>query len=355
MNDDRISEFLRARGRAEPPVDLVPSILETLDRSTLHPSRFATFATAAVALGMAAVVLAFAVIFGQGMGQPVGSMPPSTFEPLGTPSPSAGASAAGPTTPASLPSSTPGFGASVFEDPDDCADDTVGYRVAFPDTWWWNEAFESDYGPRHACRYFAPAPFDVSTISREQPIPEGVAIHVDMIPPAGGLGQLGEVVSSEAVTVGGRSATREEQAYAPGGFLLPDERVYRYVINLPQDRRLVFSTDNQVGDYAENRLTLDRMMETLEVFQPGDTCGHPGPEFVCGQIVVVLAGETDEPIGEVVERNGGDPTTDIVERRDGVFTIAVPHGTEGDQVSLYRSDGAVGSAELRHLQADATE
>jgi hypothetical protein len=353
MNDDQIIEYLRSRGRGELPLDLVSSVMDAIDRVPQRRSWFASFVPALAAAGAVAVILALAVLVGQN-GPPTGSTQSPAQEPSMSPSPSA--TAAPTTAPSSEPSQEP-FGASVFDDPDSCEDDSVGYRVAFPDAWWWNEPFESEITPHPNCRYFAPDFFDASTVSREQPIPEGVAIDALVIPPDGGLGQLGEVVSSEELTLAGRPATREEQEYAPGGFHSPDERVYRYVIGLPEDRQLVFSTGNQVGDYEENRLVLDGMMETLELFEPDAICGPAGDRFVCGQIIVGLADGAAVPIETVVERSGGDPATDIIESLDevGAYMIAVPHGTEGDQVSRYRMNEAVDYAELNGAEGEVAE
>ena len=338
MNDDQIIEYLRSRSRAQPPADLIAHVMDAVDRVPQRRSWLASFVPALAAAGAVAVILALAVLVGQD-GPPTGSSGSPTPELSASPVPSALAT--------TEPSGEP-FGASVFDDPDSCEDDSVGYRVAYPDSWWWNEPFESEIGPHANCRYFAPEFFDAATVSREQPIPEGVAIFVSVISPDGGLGQLGDVVSSEELTVAGQPATREEQEFAPGGFLAPDERVYRYVIELSDDRRLVVSAGNRVGDYEENQQVLDGMMETLELFDPDDICGPDGDRFACGQIIVGLADGTGEPIETVVERNGGEPTTDIVERLDetGAYVVSVPHGAEGDEVSRYLLDESVGYAEL---------
>ena len=353
MSDERIIEYLRSRGRAEPPLDLVSSVVDAVDRVPHHRSWFAPFVPALAVAGAAAVVLAVAALIGQG-GPPTGGPQSPAQQPSPTSVPS--------TTPEATPEPTAEptqepAGASVSSGPDTCEDDSVGYRVAFPDDWWWNQPFESEIGPRANCRYFAADVFDVTTVSREQPIPEGVAIFVSIIGPDGALGQLGDVVSSEELTVAGQAAKREEQEYAPGGFLAPGERVYRYDIELPEGRRLVVSTSNQVGDYEENRQVLDGMMASLELFDPGDFCGPDGDRFACGQIIVGLADDASEPIETVVERNGGDPETDIADRLEEIdaYVIAVPHGTEGDQVSRYRLDAAVEYAELNGAEGEVVD
>ena len=284
----------------------------------------------------------------------VGACTASDGEPSsGSPSTSPAVQAADAAAPmdAATTAPSPGmFGASVFDEPDSCEDDSVGFRVAFPDAWWWNQPFDSEIGPHAQCRYFAPDFFDAGTVSREQPIPEGVAIHALVIPPGAGLGGSGEVVSSEEMTVAGQPATRSEEEHVPGGVLEPGERLYRYVIELPQDRQLAFVTGNATGDFDDNREVLDGMMETLEVFDPGDTCGPDGDQFVCGQVIVGLADDA-ESIEGIVERNGGE-AADILDRLDEIraYVVRVPHGTEGDVIVRYRLDDAVEYAELNQVE-----
>jgi hypothetical protein len=353
MTDDQIIQYLRSRGRVEPPVDLVSSVMDAIDRPPQRRSWFAPFIPALAAAGAVAIIVALAVLIGQG-GPPTGTSESPTQESSTSPSPSAS------TEPTVAPSTQPTgepFGAPVFADPDSCEDDSVGYRVAFPDAWWWNEPFASEIGPHANCRYFAPNFFDAATVSREQPIPEGVAIFASVIGPEGGLGQVGDVVSSEELTVAGQPAMREEQEYAPGGFLEPGGRIYRYVIELSEGRQLAFTANNQVGDYDENREVLDGMRETLELFEPDEICGPDGNRFRCGQIIVGLVDGAGEPIETIVERNGGNPATDIIDRLDEIsaYVIDVPNGTEGDAISRYLMDEAVEYAELNGAEGEVVE
>lgn len=274
----------------------------------------------------------------------------ATGSPTGTATPTATQTS----TPTADPTSSPtAFGAALFDDPDDCSDDSVGYRVAFPDAWWWNEPFDSEIGPHAQCRYFAPEAFDATTVSREQPIPEGVAIFAIVIPPGdAGLALPGEAVTSAEVSVGGQPALVAEYEHAPGGPLAEGERVYRYVIELEDGRELAWITGNSTGDYDENRTVLDRMMESIELFEPGDVCGPEGDRFACGQIIVGLRGDATAPIEEVVERNShGDSPTRIVERLDGInaYVLSVANGTEGDEISRYLLDDHVEYAELNGI------
>lgn len=285
------------------------------------------------------------------------SAPTERSSPSATPSPpSTGATDRATSEPTAA--ETP-FGAGIFEDPDDCEDDSVGYRVAFPDAWWWNEPFDSPIGPHVQCRYFAPEAFDVRTVNREQPVPEGVAVTVTVIPPGdAGVGLSGEVVASEEVTVADRPATTSEQVHAPGGFLSPGERLYQYLIDLGDGRDLLFVTGNSTGDYSENRRVLDGMMESLELFEPGEVCGPEGDRFVCGEIIVGLRDGAGISMDEVVARNshGGSPSR-IVERLEGInaFVLAVPHGTEGGEIGRYLTDEAVEYAVLNGAEGGVAD
>ena len=155
----------------------------------------------------------------------------------------------------------------------------------------------------------------------------------------------------------GHPAMREEEEFTPGGFLAPGERIYRYVIDLPDGGWLVFTATNQAGDYDENRAVLDLMMESLEVFEPDEICGPDGDRFWCGQIVVSLDDTAEVPIETIVERDSGDPATDIVERLPEIdaYVIAVPHGTEGDEVGRYLVDEAVEIADRNSAEGEVVD
>jgi len=55
MNDDQIVEYLRSRGRGEPPLDLVSSVMDAVDRAPQRRSWFAAFVPALAAAGAVAV------------------------------------------------------------------------------------------------------------------------------------------------------------------------------------------------------------------------------------------------------------------------------------------------------------
>lgn len=66
MNDERIIEYLRARGRVEAPLDLAGSIAETVaDAPQRRRSRFFPWLPAVAAVGAAAVIAVLAILLGQ--------------------------------------------------------------------------------------------------------------------------------------------------------------------------------------------------------------------------------------------------------------------------------------------------
>ena len=65
MSDERVIAYLRFRGQAQPPTDLVPRIVAAVDAAPVSRSPFAAFLPAAVAVGVLAVVAIVALILGQ--------------------------------------------------------------------------------------------------------------------------------------------------------------------------------------------------------------------------------------------------------------------------------------------------
>ena len=66
MNDERIIEYLRARGRADVPVGFVGSVMSAVEAAPVARMAFSWFLPAAVAIGVAAVVAVLALVLGPG-------------------------------------------------------------------------------------------------------------------------------------------------------------------------------------------------------------------------------------------------------------------------------------------------
>jgi carboxyl-terminal processing protease len=77
VSDERVIEYLRFRGQAQPPTDLVPRVMAAVETSPVGRSPFAAFLPASVAVGVAAVVTIVALLVSQGpdVGPSVSSTP----------------------------------------------------------------------------------------------------------------------------------------------------------------------------------------------------------------------------------------------------------------------------------------
>jgi len=147
--------------------------------------------------------------------------------------------------------------------------------VAFPDAWWWNTGFENaEIGRVAACRFFAPSSFDVSSVTRRDPIPDGVSIWLDYAK-GGCFGFINPILEERGVEIDGFSATVRE--FAQGQRSDSPPSYYRYTIELtpdlpcesPDSQTIVATTGVDLfGSYQDNKDMLDRMMRTLEIEIP---------------------------------------------------------------------------------------
>ena len=144
-----------------------------------------------------------------------------------------------------------------------CANPTDGYTVGYLSDWHANPAIAAPAGldPVAPCRFFAEEPFEVRPNAG---VPGTVAITFQVVPdvrpPSGSL-----VGAELQTTVGGRSATMREIEVGDGAFMPAGSLVYEYFVALDDGTFLLVSTDSaRDGDYAEHKLVLDRMMETLQ-------------------------------------------------------------------------------------------
>lgn len=172
------------------------------------------------------------------------------------------------------PTPTP-FGAAVFDDPDNCEHSSGAYRVALPDSWWWNTEYDHDaLGTLAACRFFSPEQYDITTASRDQPIPDRVSIWMDYAE-GGCYAYINPILEEREVTIDGFAGTATE--FAEGKRQDNPPSYYRYVIDLtpelpcedPQSARISATTGVDLfGNYDENKTMLDRMMETMQIEVP---------------------------------------------------------------------------------------
>ena len=139
---------------------------------------------------------------------------------------------------------------------EECANPDDGYTVAYPTGWHMNERVEGGESEDvAACRFFSPEEFVVAPASQATDIAVAIGVQQD-----------GPQATGEQTTIGGRPATRTESVASDGGFEPAGTQTYSYWIELDDGTWLVASTSdgpNWVGDYEENKATLDAMMESL--------------------------------------------------------------------------------------------
>jgi hypothetical protein len=247
----RLRTLLHAAAPPAAPnlTDRVLRVTATTPQRGASSLRFAMPALAAAAVVTVAVVV----------GLQVGRITPGPTGPVGsghsataTPSPTSSGSA--------LPTPDPTSSVSAFFR---CENPADGYAVDVPRDWFANPGIVASDGLDDvpACRYFAPAEFEVQPNSG---LPSTVAIGFQpatSIPPAGGT----EITRRE-LTVAGKDAVVREVETGAGGFMPPGTLVYEYYITLDDGSFLWVSTDSsRDGDYADHRQVLDQMMATLEI------------------------------------------------------------------------------------------
>jgi hypothetical protein len=228
---------------------------QVLQRSAAMPQRgnwTMRFAMPALA---AAAVAGAAVVVGLQLGQigPIQIGPSSSSSATATPSPTESTSP--------QPTATPTASVANFYR---CENSLEGYAVQVPQDWFANPEVRAPEGGDDipACRYFAPAEFEVRPNSG---IPQTVAISfqlVDAIGPSEGT----ELSSSETTIDGQDALVREVEITEGEPFLPAGTRVYAVYVSLDDGGYLRFSTDSsQDGDYEEHKAVMDQMTATLEI------------------------------------------------------------------------------------------
>jgi hypothetical protein len=165
-------------------------------------------------------------------------------------------------------------GGPLAQDGPDCRHTSGAYSVTLPAGWWTNVAYDhEELGEIGACESFAPAEFDPTTASREQPRPDGIAIALDYLD-GSCVGFINPILEERETTVDGHPARVLELAQGKEEDNPPGH--YQYIVDLAPDleceaggRYIVGTTGtDMVGDYEENKAILDRMMETMVVTPP---------------------------------------------------------------------------------------
>lgn len=169
----------------------------------------------------------------------------------------------------------------------ECTNPEAAYSVDFPDGWFVNGHVEGGGSDDvAACRFFSPEEFEVRPAASVGGIAIAIGSQEGRPPDAG-----------QATTVGGRPAVVIETVAETDGFEPAGTRHYSYWIELGAGEWLVADTSDgpaYVGDYDENKATLDAMMDSLAFAQgtlPNTAAEEPEPTStaILGWVIVVLA------------------------------------------------------------------
>lgn len=153
----------------------------------------------------------------------------------------------------------------------ECPPSSAPFRLILPDGWWTNTAFkDSELGDIPACQYFAAEPFDPTTATRDQAIPEGVAVTINYYENTC-LGYISPILEERTTTVDGHPALIVELAQGKDETNPPG--AYQYEIALSDDAdcdpggRFIVgrTTVDMTGDYEANKAILDEMMSTIQI------------------------------------------------------------------------------------------
>jgi len=143
----------------------------------------------------------------------------------------------------------------------ECSNDEFDYTIGVPTGWYANEHVEGgELDDVSGCRFFSPEDFSVQPQSGLADV--AIGITPQRTEPEGGT----------ATTVGGRPAVVTETQTVEDGMEPAGTRHYDYWIELGEGLWLVAGTSdapNFVGDYEQNRETLDAMMDSLTFDERG--------------------------------------------------------------------------------------
>jgi hypothetical protein len=150
-----------------------------------------------------------------------------------------------------------------------CTNAALGYSIAYPGDWYTTDVFDGRSDPSYACMWFSPKPFgpDGNLVSEGWGYPlevrEGGPFSV--LPEQELSPDSFRVLFREHLRVGGHHALRLE--YETLNDVAGENGLhYEYVIQLDPEWTLIVhttATRGVVGVYAENKVVVDRAVDTL--------------------------------------------------------------------------------------------
>lgn len=144
---------------------------------------------------------------------------------------------------------------ALFERPDTCTNQEVGYSVTFPDDWYTNTRVDDI----PACSWFTPEFFEVPPGRT----PEEVWISIGLVEGVAGYTSLTDMHFSEELVIDGHRGHRVE--FTPDPNTDPDVLIYQYVLPFEEfgPTLVAATTIDMADDYELGKAVLDRVMASL--------------------------------------------------------------------------------------------
>jgi hypothetical protein len=268
---DRVIEYLRSRGQATPPLDLVDGVMRAIGGLSAQQGRRFTPALAIGGAIAGAAVIAAVVILGWPSALFVTQPSP---KPTSSTSPTASTPLADSASPMPIPTAEPvsyvakeglpftvidsAEADALFEVTQRCTS-AAGYEITYPASWYTNHAVYTNPAIEEtpACSWFGPRPFEGANLGIHPGAAVSVGISEAFDDPWGGH-------PAEEVTIAGLTGRRID---FPGS---RDHHSYFYDAWAPEDVQLPGgehihsgTRSDRIGDYTLNRAVLDRMMASL--------------------------------------------------------------------------------------------
>jgi hypothetical protein len=150
-----------------------------------------------------------------------------------------------------------------------CTNASVGYSIGYPGIWHTTDILNGEQDPTYACQWFSPDPFgpEGNVVSEGWGYPLELAIRgpFDQVREQELDPEVVDVHSQDELVVEGHRAIRVE--FETVIDLVGDTGLhYEYLIELDPDTTLIVhttATRDVVGVYAENKVIVDRAVDTL--------------------------------------------------------------------------------------------
>ena len=151
-----------------------------------------------------------------------------------------------------------------------CTNTLRGYSIAYPGDWHTTDVFDGAPDPANACQWFSPEPFgpqgNVITEGWGYPLEVKIRGPFDQARELGLDPEMADIIVEEDLFVRGHRAVRVE--YETLIDLIGEPGLhYEYLIELDAETTLIVhttATRGVAGVYAENKVVVDRAVDTLQ-------------------------------------------------------------------------------------------